>query len=55
MSILHSPHNSLKGKTIKSFKSTGYAKGYILKCTDGTQFNIESAGFPSTVYVEKIN
>ena len=52
LKLLHAPHNSLKGKTIKSFKSNGRWRGYTLKCTDGSEFLIDAAY--SNVYVEKI-
>jgi len=54
MSLLHSPHNSLKGKTIESFKSNGKYKGYTLVCTDGSKFEITGFGYPANIAVSKL-
>ena len=52
--LLYAPHNSLKGKTIKSFKSMGDMTGYILECTDGSKFEISGFSYPAKVGVTKI-
>jgi hypothetical protein len=52
--LLYSPHNSLKGKTIKSFKSMGDMSGYILVCTDGSEFEVKGFSYPAKVGVSKI-
>ena len=54
MKLLHSPHNTLKGKTIESFKSNGKYGGYTLICTDGTKVQITSCSISEDVYITKI-
>jgi hypothetical protein len=53
--LINNPNAVLKGKTIQSFKSNGYRKGYTITFEDGTTVNIRGggAGAENTVYITK--
>jgi hypothetical protein len=55
--LINNPNQVLKGKTIESFKSNGYGKGYTMVFTDGTSVTIRAggAGAQDTVYITKNN
>jgi uncharacterized protein YxeA len=53
--LINNPNAVLKGKTIQSFKSNGYGKGYTITFEDGTTVNIRGGGpgAVNTVYITK--
>ena len=54
--LINNPNTVLKGKTIQSFKSNGYGKGYTMTLDDGLTINIRGggAGAQDTVYITKV-
>jgi hypothetical protein len=53
--LINNPDAVLKGKTIQSFKSNGYGKGYTMILDGGLIINIRGggAGAQNTVYITK--
>jgi hypothetical protein len=53
--LINNPDAVLKGKTIQSFKSNGYGKGYTMTLDGGLIINIRGggAGAQNTVYITK--
>jgi hypothetical protein len=53
--LINNPNQVLKGKTIESFKSNGYGKGYTMVFTDGISVTIRGggAGAQDTVFITK--
>jgi hypothetical protein len=54
--LINNPNTVLKGKTIQSFKSNGYGKGYTMTLDGGLTINIRGggAGAQDTVYITKV-
>jgi hypothetical protein len=53
--LINNPNAVLAGKTIQSFKSNGYGKGYTMILDDGLVIHIRGggAGAQNTVYITK--
>jgi hypothetical protein len=53
--LINNPNAVLKGKTIQSFKSNGYGKGYTMILDNGLVIDITGggAGAQNTVYITK--